>query len=128
RTLSDEATVEQAQAAFDDWCYRRGDIRLRPGGTGGKLTVATLAEREPLRPVPPAYPAELTVQRIASAQALVAYRGNFYSLPPELAGAAVSVGHRLGAETIDITTTSGTSRIIVLACHRLAPDGAGAII
>jgi hypothetical protein len=67
---ADDITVEQAQAALDDWCCRRGDIRLRPGRTGGKFTVAALAEGEPLRPVPPAHPAELTVERTASAQAL----------------------------------------------------------
>jgi hypothetical protein len=128
RTLSDDVTVEAAQAALDDWCRLRGDIRLRRGGTGGKLTVATIAEREPLRPVGSAYPAELTVPRIVSAQALIAYLGNFYSVPPELAHTTVSVTHRLGADSIDITTASATGRPIVLARHQLAPAGAGAII
>lgn len=128
RTLGDDVTVEQAQAALDDWCRRRSDIRLRSGGTGGKLTVATLAEREPLTPVGAAYPAELTVSRTVSAQALVAFRGNFYSVPPELAGAAVTVVHRLGGDHIDILTRTGAGGPVVLARHRLAPDGAGAVI
>ena len=128
RTLPDDVTVEQAQTALDEWCRRRGDLRLRAGGTHGKLTVATLADREPLRAVGPAYPAQLTVNRIATAQALVAYRGNFYSVPPELAGAAVTVTHRLGAESIDIATRTSTGPAVVLARHQLAPDGAGAIV
>ena len=128
RTLPDDVTVEQAQAALDDWCRRRGDLRLRPGGTGGKLTVATLAEREQLRPVGAAYPAELTVSRVASAQALVAFRGNFYSVAPELAGAPVTVVHRLGGDHLDIINRSGTGGTVVLARHRVAPDGAGALI
>jgi transposase len=128
RTLSDDVTVEQTQAALDDWCRRRSDIRLRSGGTGGKLTVATLAEREPLTPVGAAYPAELTVTRIVSAQALVAFAGNFYSVAPELAGAPVTVTHRLGAGHIDILASSGSAGPVVLARHRLAPAGAGALI
>jgi transposase len=130
RTLGDDVTVEAAQAALDEWCRRRSDVRLRPGGTGGKLTVATLAEREPLSPVGAGYPAELHAERTVSAQALVAYRGNFYSVAPELAGAPVTVVHRLGGDHIDILTGTGTgsSAPVVLARHRLAPDGAGAVI
>ena len=64
----------------------------------GKATVATVAAREPLRPVPPTpYPLLLTETRVASRQALVAYRGNRYSVPPELAGATVTVSRPVGA-------------------------------
>ena len=75
RTLGDDVTVEQAQAALDVWCARRGDSRLRPdaSGTGGKVTVGVLAGREPLAPVGLAYPAQLAVSRVVSAQALVAF-------------------------------------------------------
>ena len=53
-------------------------------------TVATLAEAEPLHPVPAApYPVIVAQERTASRQALVAYRGNRYSVPPELAAAQV---------------------------------------
>jgi hypothetical protein len=128
RTLPDDITVEAAQVALDEWCRRRSDIRLRSGGTGGKLTVATLAEREPLAPVGAAYPAELHVERTVSAQALVAFRGNFYSVAPELASAPVTVIHRLGGDHIDIISRSVTGGPVVLARHRLAPDGAGAAI
>jgi hypothetical protein len=54
----------------------------------------------------------------------VAFRGNRYSVPPELARAQVSVTHRLGATSIDITTASG----IVIARHTLATPGAGGTI
>jgi hypothetical protein len=59
-----------------------------------------------------------------TAQALVAFRGNTYSVPPGLAGATVSVSHRLAATVIDITTANGT----VLARHRRELDGAGMMV
>ena len=125
RTLADDVTVEQAQASLDTFSQLRGDTRLRPAGPGGKATVATIAKTEPLRPVPAvAFPATITEPRIVSAQALVAWRGNFYSVPPELARAAVTVSQRLGARCIDIATTGG----IVIARHELAPDGAGVMV
>ncbi len=94
--------------------------------TGSRTTVGALAELEleALGPLPPAFPATVTVERIVSAQALVAFRGNSYSIAPGLAGATVTVSHRLGALVIDIATPSGT----VLARHRREPDGAGAVV
>jgi transposase len=123
RTLGDDVTVEQAQADLDRWCSRRGDTRLR-STTDGKVSVATLAAAEPLAPLPAPFPATVTVARTASAQALVAFRGNTYSVPPELAHAPVTVSHRLGATTLDIATSGG----IVIARHLLAAPGAGATI
>ena len=124
RTLADEASPEQAQAKLDAWCARRGDLRQRPT-SDGKATVATVAAAEPLRPVPAApFPATLTVERIVSAQALVAYRSNTYSVPPELAGATVTVRVRLGADHLEVATAAGT----VIAGHTLAPDGAGVMV
>ena len=123
RTLADETSPEQAQASLDRWCALRGDIRLRPTGDG-KATVATVAAREPLAALPAPFPTVLAVQRAASAQALVAFRGNHYSVPPELARAPVTVTHRLGAPTIELATSGG----IVIARHQLAPAGAGAIV
>jgi hypothetical protein len=75
---------------------------------------------------PPAapYPVIVTEQRTASRQALVSYRGNRYSVPPELAAATVVVSHPLGDEFIDIATTGG----IVLARHRLVADGLGVTV
>lgn len=133
RTLADDATVEQAQRLLDKWCATRGDVRMR-ATADGKMTVATVAAAEPLRPVPPApFPATLTVERTVSAQALVAYRGNFYSVPPELAGGPVTVSVRLGALHLDIATTGshvpGRSPVpVVVARHAVAPDGAGVLV
>ncbi len=93
-----------------DWCRCLGDIRLRPSGTGGKVTVATLADREPLAPVGAVYPAELVVSRIVSAQALAAFAGNFYSVPPELSGSPVTVVRRFGGGRLsayDLSCWSG---------------------
>ena len=123
RTLAEELTVEQAQADCDRFATVRGDTRLRRSSTGErKATVATVAAREPLRPVPPVpYPLQLTATRVASRQALVSYRGNQYSVPPELASATVTVTQILGGPVLDISTHTG----IVVARHRLEPDGAG---
>ncbi len=125
RTLPDEATVEQAQASLNKFCATRGDARLRPAGPDGKASVLTLAEREPLAPVPAVpFPASISEERTVSAQALVPWRGNFYSVAPELARAQVTVTWRLGSSHIDIATTTGT----VIARHELAPDGAGVMV
>ena len=125
RTLPDDVTITEAQASLDKWCATRGDARLRAAGPGGKVSVLTIAEREPLAPVPASpFPATITEERTVSAQALVAWRGNFYSVPPELARAQVTVSQRLGAQHLDIATLGG----IVVARHQLAPDGAGVMV
>ena len=66
----------------------------------------------------------VTEERTASRQALVAYRGNRYSVPPELAAAQVVVTRPVGGEFIDIATTAG----IVIARHKLLADGLGATV
>ena len=66
----------------------------------------------------------LTEARTASRQAMVSYRGNRYSVPPELAAAGVTVSHPVGGEFCDIATTGG----IVIARHRLAADGLGVMV
>ena len=123
RTLGDAVSVTDAQGDLDRFCVRVGDARRR-SGEGEATTVGGLAAAEPLRaaPVSP-YPATLAVDRIVSAQALVAFRGNHYSVGPGLRGATVSVSHRLGAATLDVLTTGG----VVLARHHREPDGAGAV-
>lgn len=124
RTLADDLSVEQAQASLDRFCSLRGDTRLRPT-KDGRASVGTIATTEGLHPLPAAaYPAILTTERVVSRQALVSYRGNRYSVPPELACAAATVTHVLGADVIDIVTTSG----ITVARHRLAADGTGAMV
>jgi transposase len=124
RTLADELTVEQAQVDLDRFATVRGDTRIR-ATSDGRSSVATVAAAEPLRP-PPAipYPVIITESRNVSRQALVAYRGNRYAVPPELAGTTVGVARPVGADWIDITTSSG----IVIARHRLVADGTGAVV
>ena len=125
RTLPDDTTVEEAQAWLDRFCELRGDARLRPSAVDRAARVLTIAEQEPLAPVPTApFPATISEERTVSAQALVAWRGNFYSVPPELARARVVAWQRLGAQHLDIATSSG----IVIARHQLAPDGAGVMV
>ena len=124
RTLPDDVSVEQAQESLDRFCRLRGDTRLRPTADG-KASVATVASSEGLHPMPArAYPAILTCERVVSRQALVSYRGNRYSVPPELAAARVSITEVLGSDIIDVVTASG----ITIARHRLAPDGTGAMV
>src|SRR3954468_5598184 len=128
RTLPDEVTPEAAQAFLDGFCATRGDARLLSLG-GRRGSVATFLDAERLAPVPAPFPAVLTVTRKVSAQALVAFRGNFYSVPPELTGTTVTVAHRLGETSIDLTTGSITGRLpTVVARHRLATDGAGVMV
>lgn len=125
RTLPDDITVEEAQASLDRFCEQRGDARLRPSVVDRRATVLTVAAAEPLAPVPATpFPATITEERVVSAQALVAWRGNFYSVPPELARAQVVVSQRLGEQHLDIATLGG----IVIARHELAPDGAGVMV
>ena len=122
RTLADELTQDQAQCALDRLCVRLdGRKRVRDGIT---TTVGALADAEELRPVPAPYVAVLQVPRTVSNQALIAFRGNSYSVPPGHSGRCVLVRHRLGDLTLEAVTDTG----VVLARHRRAPDGAGALI
>jgi transposase len=124
RTLGDDVTVEQAQASLDRFAARRADTQMRVTPQG-RLTVAAVAETELLAPVPASpYPVIMTEGRTASRQALVAYRGNRYSVPPELAMAQVRVSRPVGGEFIDIATTAG----IVIARHKLLAAGLGATV
>jgi len=137
RTLPDASTVAAAQSSLDSFCARIGDTRIRKRD-GQPTTVAALAAREPLAVLPAAFPATVRVARKVSAQALVSFRGNTYSVPPGLAGSRVTVTHRLGTLVLDITSGSygtaagagpaGSALPVVLARHERAPDGAGASV
>jgi hypothetical protein len=70
------------------------------------------------------FPAIIEVERTVSNQALIGFRGNRYSVPPRHAGEVVTVRHKLGATTVDISTGSGA----LLAHHVRQPDGAGAVV
>ena len=76
----------------------------------------------PLPPVP--FPAVIEDARVVSAQALVAWHGNCYSVPPGHGGQRVMVRRQLGAVRLDVVTAAGT----VLARHRRGPDHAGAVV
>lgn len=124
RTLADDLTVEAAQVSVDRFAAVRGDTRLR-ATADGRATVAVAAKDEPLIPAPAQpYPVIVTETRTASRQALVSYRGNRYSVPPELAGAQVVVSHPVGGQLCNIATSSG----IIIARHRIAADGLGVMV
>ncbi len=53
--------------------------------------------------------------------ALVSWRGNQYSVPPDTVGSDVLVRWRLGSEEIHIQSSSGR----LLATHRQLPEGQG---
>src|SRR5262249_45817875 len=122
RTLPDDATLASAQASLDAVCARL-DGRRRIHDEQ-RTTVGALAGAEPLRPAPAVFPATVEVQRVVRTQALVAFRGNRYSVPPGHAGATVLVRHRLGSATLDVVTARG----VLLAHHLRAPDGAGRLV
>ena len=130
RSLPDDVTVAEAQQRLDMFCAVKTDARTRVvDETGTKLRVAELAVAERLRPLPlTAFPATLSVTRIVSAQALVAFRGNRYSVPPELTKTTVVVTMRLGSDVLDIATVANATAGVVIARHRRASDGAGVTI
>ncbi len=123
RTMADEFTVEQAQASLTAFAVKQDG---RPRRTdGGKTTAGAMYAAERLRPLPATvFPVVVVEPRTATRQALIDWRGNRYSVPPELAAATVDVHHRLGADVIDIATAGGT----VIARHRTATDGLGVTI
>jgi transposase len=123
RTLADDLTVEQAQASVDRFARLRGDTRIR-ATADGRSSVAIVAKAEPLQRLPAAYPVIVSEPRTASRQALVSYRGNRYSVPPELAAAQVVVSHPVGGQFLDIATTTG----IVIARHTIAADGLAVMV
>ncbi|MGW5649694.1 IS21 family transposase [Saccharopolyspora sp. NPDC003762] len=123
RTLGDDVTIAEAQAGLDRLAAKL-DIRRRVHD-GERTTVAGLAATERLHQPPlVAFPAEFDLGRIVTPQALISFRGNFYSVPPGLGGAQVQVRHRLGADVLRIVTARGAT----VAVHRRALDGAGRVV
>ncbi|MFF7633810.1 IS21 family transposase [Kitasatospora sp. NPDC008050] len=112
------------QAAQDD--LDRLAARMDPRHRAVDGTPATLGE-----PAPPArgllelpalpFPARVCVSRIVSPQGLVSFRGSFYAVHVDLAGAVVEVRQRLDKPYLSIATLNGA----VIARHTLAPPGAG---
>ena len=123
RNLPDELTAEAAQASVTAFAIGQ-DARPRED-VDGRTTAAAMFVAERLRPLPPVvFPVIVTEERTATRQALIDWRGNRYSVPPELAATKVIVQQRLGATSIDIATASGT----VVARHRIAEPGLGVTI
>lgn len=123
RTLADDLTLEQAQAGVEAFAAKQ-DLRRRQTVTGNTTAKAMYAA-EQLRPLPDTvFPVIVTEERTATRQALIDWRGNRYSVPPELAAMKVRVHQRLGADVIDIATVSGT----VIARHKTAEPGLGVTI
>jgi transposase len=113
-------TPAEAQRSLDTWCVEVADRRRR-----GPLTVAGRAAAEPLLPLPAAaYPAELRVERVVSASALVSFEGNRYSVPAALVGQTVTVRLRVGDPIVQIVSAAG----VLVATHRRAPAGAGQLV
>lgn len=110
----------EAQRSLDAWCVEVADRRRR-----GPLTVAARAAAEPLLPLPAAaFPAELRVERVVSASALVSFEGNRYSVPPGLVGQTVTVRVRVGEPLLEIVSAAD----VLVATHRRAPAGAGQLV
>ena len=123
RNLPDELTLEQAQHSLTAFAISQ-DGRRREG-RDGSTTAAVMFTAERLAPLPPTlFPVVVTEERVATRQALIDWRGNRYSVPPELAATRVIVHQRLGAATIDVATISG----VVLARHQVAEPGLGVTI
>jgi hypothetical protein len=118
-------TPADAQSSLDAFCSGTADARRRRTPDGARTTVGALADAEPLLALPAApYPATVIVSRAVGANAAVAFRGNSYSVPPGLASTQVECRHRLGTTALEIFTPAG----VLLASHRLAPDGAGTLV
>lgn len=122
RTVPHETTFEQAQASIARFAASQ-DTRDRRTPEG-KTTCEAMAANENLGPLATPYPVILSEARVASRQALVAWRGNYYSVPPELAAAKVLVTHRLGTTHLDVAAADGT----VMARHQRATNGLGATL
>src|SRR5918995_691216 len=71
-----------------------------------------------------ALPAVIEIERTVSNQAQIPFRGNRYSLLPGHAGEVVTVRHKLGSTTLEVTDRHGAT----LAHHVRQPDGAGAVV
>jgi transposase len=123
RTVSDGVTLQAAQSGIDKLAVRM-DQRRRMVDEAA-TTVGALADAEQLLRLPTTvFPAQAEVIRIVSAQALVSFRGNFYSVPPGMGGAQVAVRWRLGEPDLSIATAGGA----VVARHERVRDGAGATV
>ena len=107
-----------AQRSLDRFCAETADERPR----GKDHTVGELADAENLLELPDVpYPAEGSDRRRVAPNALLSWRGNQYSVPPDAIGSDVLVRWRLGTGEIHVQSQSGR----LLATHRRLPEGQG---
>lgn len=119
RTLAAGGLAE-AQADLDRFCATIGDQRPR-----GETTVGELADQERLLGLPELpFPATREDARVVAANALVAFDGNQYSVPPGHIGTQVTVRQRLGSPVLEVISAAGR----VIATHQTAPRGRGRIV
>ncbi|MHB8506817.1 MAG: terminase gpP N-terminus-related DNA-binding protein [Acidimicrobiales bacterium] len=136
RTMT-ATTPEEAQVSVDRFWATTGDSRLRPPGRYAEPatlvdgvrpvwpTVGELAATEQLMALPAVpFPATIEELHTVDDRATVAFRGNRYGVNPGLGGLQLRVCQRLGTATMEIFTPAG----VLMACHRVAPPGAGSII
>lgn len=110
-------TLDEAQVSLDGFLAGPADQRRRSG-----QTIAERAANEGLLALPAEpYPATVRAGRKVGRSALVAFRGNRYSVDPTLIGAHVVVSCRLGSGLVEIATASGA----IVAVHRLVAEGTG---
>jgi hypothetical protein len=109
RTVPGDIGMQAAQSSLDRLAQRTED-RALPAYTPRTLLPL------PARP----FPARLCTQRTVTSRGLVSFRGNYYAVPEDLAGAVVVVRQRLDEPHLSIATAGGA----VLARHALAPPGA----
>jgi transposase len=113
---ADVTSMAVAQQSLDAFLRTVSDDRPR-----GDSTVGQVGRCERLAALPPlAFPAVITVERVASRSALVAFDGNRYSVPPGYAGRKLTLKTRVGEPSMQVLTSSG----LKIATHRLAPRGA----
>lgn len=143
RTMCAE-TRSQAQDGLDRFCERIADRRPRPyarlvellgsEAAANKMlaergrrrpTVADLAALERLRPLPAsAFPATIEATNTVDRSGLIPFEGNAYSVPHSLAGAQLTVRHRLGSNGIEIVSSAG----VLIASHRRHSPGGGYVV
>ena len=128
--LFEEVTDLGYDRSYQSFTRHLRELGLRPhcescDGVKGRATVEVFGDSEQLMALPAApFPSMIEVERKVGQSGLVSFEGNSYSVPPGLIGALVTCTHRLGSDTLKITSAAG----VQVASHRLRPAGPGAMI
>jgi transposase len=142
RTMTGKTPAE-SQTQLDKFCAQRSDWRPRPiarlqdlmgyEAASAYLTeqgrtrpaVRDIAALERLLPLPVScYPATIERQAKVDARALVSFEGNRYGVPDGLIGATVTLRHRFGSPTVEISTPAG----MPLVSHQRHEPGCGRVV